>query len=91
MQPIDPSDNLCREKKNLSMNISAFHTVTYPLSTPLIVAYPRDNNLPGHISGPLFANFLQTQDGQYFLQQAGLVPLQAVPRNHTLSLSIWNR
>lgn len=84
MQPIDPSDNLCREKKNLLLNTSAFHTATYPLSTPLIVAYPRDNDLPGHISGQFFADFLQTQDGQYFLQQAGLVPLQAVPRNHTL-------
>ena len=91
MQPISPSDNLCREKKNLSLNISAFHTATYPLSMPLIVAYPRDNNLPGNVSGPLFAKFLKTQDGQYFLQQTGLVPLQAVPRNHTLSSFIWNR
>ena len=91
IQPISPSDNLCREKKNLLLDISAFHTATYPLSMPLIVAYPRDNNLPGNVSGPLFANFLKTQDGQYFLQQTGLVPLQAVPRNHTLSSSIWNR
>ena len=91
MQPISPSDNLCQEKKNLLLNISAFHKATYPLNMPLIVAYPRDNNLPGNVSGPLFANFLKTQDGQYFLQQTGLVPLQAVPKNHTLSSSIWNR
>ena len=91
MQPISPSDNLCLEKPNIKPNISAFHTATYPLSTPLIVAYPRDNNLPGNVSGPLFANFLQTQDGQYLLQQAGLVPLQAVPKNYTLFLSTRNR
>lgn len=90
MQPISPSDNLCLEKKPL-LNISAFHTATYPLSTPLIIAYPRDNNLPGNVSGPLFANFLKTQDGQYLLQQAGLVPLQAAPKNYTLSSSILNR
>lgn len=90
MQPISPSDNLCREKKPL-LNISAFHTATYPLSTPLIIAYPRDNNLPGNVSGPLFANFLKTQDGQYLLQQAGLVPLQTPPKNHTLSSAILNR
>ncbi|MBH8572107.1 substrate-binding domain-containing protein [Nostocaceae cyanobacterium CENA369] len=90
MQPISPSDNLCLEKKPLP-NISAFHTATYPLSTSLIIAYPRDNNLPGHVSGPLFANFLKTQDGQYLLQQAGLVPLQAAPKNYTLSSSIRNR
>jgi hypothetical protein len=90
MQPISPSDNLCLEKKPLP-NISAFHTATYLLSTPLIIAYPRDNNLPGHISGPLFANFLKTQDGQYLLQQAGLVPLQAAPKNYILSSSKRNR
>ncbi|MDZ8221752.1 substrate-binding domain-containing protein [Nostoc sp. ChiVER01] len=90
MQPISPSDNLCLEKKPL-LNISAFHTATYPLSTPLIIAYPRDNNLPGNVSGPLFANFLKTQDGQYLLQQAGLVPLQTPPKNYTLSSSILNR
>ncbi|MEH2258108.1 substrate-binding domain-containing protein [Nostoc sp.] len=90
MQPISPSDNLCLEKKPL-LNISAFHTATYPLSVPLIIAYPRDNNLPGNVSGPLFANFLKTQDGQYLLQQAGLVPLQTAPKNYTLSPSILNR
>ena len=90
MQSISPSDNLCLEKKPLP-NISAFHTATYPLSAPLIIAYPRDNNLPGHISGPLFANFLKTKDGQYLLQQAGLVPLQTVPKDYTLSSSILNR
>lgn len=90
MQPISPSDNLCLEKKPL-LNISAFHTATYPLSVPLIIAYPRDNNLPGNVSGPLFANFLKTQDGQYLLQQAGLVPLQTAPKNYTLSSAILNR
>ncbi|MEH2364209.1 substrate-binding domain-containing protein [Nostoc sp.] len=90
MQAISPSDNLCLEKKPL-LNISAFHTATYPLSTPLIIAYPRDNNLPGNASGPLFANFLKTQDGQYLLQQAGLVPLQTPPKNYTLSSAILNR
>ena len=90
MQPISPSDNLCLEKKPL-LNISAFHTATYPLSAPLIIAYPRDNNLPGNVSGPLFANFLKTQDGQYLLQQAGLVPLQTPPKNYTLSSAILNR
>ncbi len=89
MQPIFPGDNLCLEKKPLP-NISAFHTATYPLSAPLIIAYPRDNNLPGHRSGLLFANFLKTQDGQYLLQQAGLVPLQTAPKNYTLSSSILN-
>jgi serine/threonine protein kinase len=90
MQPISPADNRCLEKKPLP-NIAAFLSATYPLSAPLIIAYPRDNNLPGHRSGPLFANFLKTQDGQYLLQQTGLVPLQTVPKNYTLSPSILNR
>ncbi|RUT01468.1 serine/threonine protein kinase [Dulcicalothrix desertica PCC 7102] len=91
MQPISPSDNLCLEKNSLRINASAFHTATYPLSAPLVIAYPKDNNLPGHTSGPLFANFLKTQDGQYLLQEAGLVPLQTPPKNYTLSSSIMNR
>ena len=91
MQPISPSDNLCLEKPNIKPNISAFHTATYPLSTPLVVAYPRDNNLPGNVSGSLFANFLKTQDGQYLLQQVGLVPLQTIPKNYTSSSFSRNR
>lgn len=90
MQPISPADNLCLQKKPLP-NISAFQAATYPLSAPLIIAYPRDNNLPGHISGPSFANFLKTQDGQYLLQQAGLVPLQTAPKDYTLSSTLLNR
>ena len=91
MQPISPSDNLCIEKPNIKPDTSAFHAARYPLSTRLVVAYPRDNNLPGNVSGPLFANFLKTQDGQYLLQQAGLVPLQAVPKDYTLSSSTRDR
>ena len=91
MQSISPSDNLCLEKPNIKPDMSAFHTASYPLSTPLVVAYPRDNNLPGNISGPLLADFLKTQDGQYLLQQTGIVPLQAIPKNYTLSSSTRNR
>jgi ABC-type phosphate transport system substrate-binding protein len=90
MQPISPSDNLCLQKKPLP-NGSAFHTATYLLSMPLMLAYPRDNSLPGYTSGPLFAKFLKTQDGQYLLQQAGLVPLQTAPKNYQLSSSFVNR
>jgi hypothetical protein len=87
LTPISTTDNLCLQKKPLP-NTSAFQTAKYPLQMPLIVAYPRDNNLPGYLSGPLFAKFLQTQDGQYLLQQAGLVPLQPTPEAHQLSQSI---
>lgn len=90
LQPISPADNLCREKKPL-LDISAFSKAKYPLGAPVVVAYPLDNNLPGHQSGPLFAQFLKTQDGQYLLQQAGIVPLQPIPKNHPLSPSIFNR
>jgi ABC-type phosphate transport system substrate-binding protein len=87
LKSISPSDNLCLGKKPLP-DISAFYTARYPLSMPVVVAYPLDNNLPGHRSGPLFAKFLKTQDGQYLLQQAGVVPLQTIPKNHPLSSSI---
>lgn len=90
LNPISFTDNLCREKKPLP-NLPAFQQKTYPLSLPLVIAYPRDNNLPGHQSGPLFAKFLKTQDGQYLLQQTGLVPLQPTPKSHRLSSNLLNR
>ncbi|PZD70865.1 hypothetical protein C1752_08859 [Acaryochloris thomasi RCC1774] len=90
VKSISPTDNLCLEKKPLP-NLSVFQSGQYPLNMPLIVAYPLDNNLPGHNSGPLFAKFLKTQDGQYLLQQAGLVPLQSTPKTHQLSQPIVNR
>jgi serine/threonine protein kinase len=80
LQPVSPSDNLCFEKKPLP-NLSAFTTAQYFLGVPLVVAYPRDNNLPGHRSGPLFAKLLKTQEGQKLLQQVGLVPLQTTPQS----------
>jgi serine/threonine protein kinase len=90
LQPISWSDNLCLGKTPLP-NVSAFQTAKYLLSAPLIIAYPLANNLPGHQSAPLFARFLKTQDGQYLLQQAGLVPLQPTPKNHALAQSMFNR
>ncbi len=90
LQPISPADNLCLGKKPLP-DIAAFQTAKYSLSSPVAVAYPLDNNLPGHQSGQIFAQFLKTQDGQYLLQQAGIVPLQPAPKNHQLSPSIFKR
>lgn len=85
--PITPSDNLCLEKKHFP-NVEAYRKQTYPLGFPLAIVYPIDNSLPGFKSGPMFADLLQTGDGQYLLQQTGLVPLQSIPRDYKPSESL---
>lgn len=85
--PITTSDDLCREKKPLP-NVEAYRNQTYPLGFPLAIVYPNDNSLTGFKSGPMFADLLTTRDGQYLLQQTGLVPLQPIPRDYQPSESL---
>ncbi len=85
--PITPKDNLCLEKKPFP-NVQAYVNGAYPLGFPLAIAYPNDNSLPGFKSGPMFTDLLKTRDGQYLLQQTGLVPLQPIPREYKPSESL---
>ncbi|MDZ4877523.1 MAG: hypothetical protein CLLPBCKN_006958 [Chroococcidiopsis cubana SAG 39.79] len=85
--PITPASDRCR-KTEFSPNIDAFRDRTYPLGFPLAIVYPNDNSLPGFKSGPMFADLLKTRDGQYLLQQNGLVPLQSIPRDYKPSESL---
>lgn len=87
--PITPNDSLCLEKKPIP-NVQAYINGAYPLRFPLAIAYPNDNSLPGFRSGPMFADLLKTRDGQYLLQQTGLVPLQPIPREYKPSESLLN-
>ena len=87
--PITPNDSLCLEKNPLP-NVQAYIDGSYPLRFPLVIAYPNDNSLPGFKSGPMFADLLKTRDGQYLLQQTGLVPLQPIPREYKPSESLLN-
>ena len=87
--PITPNDSLCLEKNPLP-NVQAYIDGSYPLRFPLVIAYPNDNRLPGFKSGPMFADLLKTRDGQYLLQQTGLVPLQPIPREYKPSESLLN-
>lgn len=88
--PITQNDNLCLEKNSLLPNVQAYIDGAYPLSFPLAIAYPNDNSLTGFRSGPMFADLLKTRDGQYLLQQTGLVPLQPIPREYKPSKSLLN-
>ena len=78
---VKPTDDLCLAKKPLPY-VKAFVSGAYPLVSPVIVAYPKNNSLPGNKSAPRFAALLKTQEGQYLLQQAGLVPLQPIPSDY---------
>ncbi|OWY66001.1 hypothetical protein B7486_39005 [cyanobacterium TDX16] len=85
--PITPADNLCQEKKPFP-NVAAYRQRTYALGFPLAIVYPNDNSLPGFKSAPMFADLLKTRDGQFLLQQTGLVPLQSIPRDYQPSVSL---
>ncbi|MBD2308741.1 substrate-binding domain-containing protein [Chroococcidiopsis sp. FACHB-1243] len=85
--PITEDDNLCQEKKPFP-NVEAYRQRTYPLGFPLAIVYPNDNSLLGFKSAPMFADLLKTRDGQFLLQQTGLVPLQPIPRDYQPSASL---
>jgi ABC-type phosphate transport system substrate-binding protein len=85
-QPIDPeSVNLCDEKKDTYPKVSLFQNKAngYPLSYPLYVVYPNDNDrlLPGL----KFSELLLTRQGQCLLAKSGLVPLQPIPNQYLKS------
>ncbi|MBW4595358.1 MAG: substrate-binding domain-containing protein [Brasilonema angustatum HA4187-MV1] len=81
-QPIEPSDWLCarpdfdptRFKPNETPNYPL-----YPLGYPLYVVYPKDNTR--QLGGFIFAQLLQTLQGQCLLNKVGLVPLQPMPND----------
>ena len=90
LKPITPEDNRCNDEKQPFPDVSAFQSGSYLLSVPLIVAYPKDNSQPGYQSGPIFAELLKTEYGQYLLQQAGLVPLQPIPMDYQPAAAFAN-
>lgn len=73
-RPIEPTTDLCRNKGSYRPEVEQFKTQRYPLAYSLAVVYPRDNSRPP--AGEKFADMLRTQEGQWLLQQTGLVPLE---------------
>ncbi|MBD2440764.1 substrate-binding domain-containing protein [Nostoc sp. FACHB-110] len=70
---INPNTDLCDDKGSYQPDIQVFKTGSYPLSYPLVVLYPGDNNRPP--IGQKFADMLRTAEVQQLLEKAGLVPL----------------
>ena len=74
--PIKPTTDLCDRKGQYQPDIAAFQSGDYPLAYSVVVVYPQDNSrLP---IGQKFAELMQTDEGQYLLSEAGLVPLRPV-------------
>jgi len=74
--PIEPTTDLCDRKGQYQPNIEAFRQGSYPLAYSIVVVYPQDNSrLP---IGQKFAELMQTDEGQYLLSEAGLVPLRSL-------------
>ena len=72
-QAIDINLDLCKAKGNYQPNSVVFQQQTYPLTYPLKVIYPLDNNLPP--AGQKFAEILKTQEIQTAMAKTGLIPL----------------
>ncbi len=73
-QPIDITLDLCKAKGSYEPNTDVFQSREYPLAFPLMVVYPRNNNLPP--AGRKFAEILNTKEVQQMIAKTGLVPAQ---------------
>lgn len=75
---VTPSNHSCGKDNYLDTN--TFRKGSYPLGYPLYVVYPRNNKL--NSVGSLFADMLNTRQGQCLLNEVGLAPLQPMPVNY---------
>jgi hypothetical protein len=73
-QPIHPDVDLCRTKGVYRVDPATLSQSAYPLAYPLAVVYRRDNRLPP--IGPKFAEMMLTEEGQAYLGQVHLSPMQ---------------
>ena len=73
-KPISPRTDLCNDKGGYWQNVEAFKTGQYPLGYSLVAVYPK--NKERSKVGKKFAEMLSTDEGQYLLREAGLVPLR---------------
>lgn len=73
-EPITPRIDLCNDKGGYILDASEFNSQKYPLSQKLVVIYPEDEKRSQ--AGRKFAKLLKTKESQYFLEEAGIVPLQ---------------
>lgn len=76
-QPITPKIDLCNDKGGYAPNEEAFNTQEYPLSYRLVVIYPKGEKRS--TVGKQFAKLLKTEESQYLLQEAGIIPLEEKP------------
>ena len=74
---ISPTTDLCNDKGGYWQNVEAFKTGKYPLGYNLVVVYPK--NKERSAAGEKFVELLRTDEGQYLLREAGLVPLRKLP------------
>lgn len=75
---INPRTDLCNDKGSYHPNIEVFTEKKYPLGYEITVVYPKSS--PGssasNLVGQKFAEMMQTNEGQYLLNEAGLVPIR---------------
>jgi hypothetical protein len=71
---ITPQTDLCR-KGSYRANINALRDASYPLGYSITVVYPKDSD---DNTGKMFAEMLQSDEGQSLLRGTGLVPVREI-------------
>ncbi|MBD2692103.1 substrate-binding domain-containing protein [Anabaena catenula] len=73
---INPKTDLCNDKGSYRPNIDVFEKNKYPLGYEITVIYPKPPETSTVIPvGEKFAEILLTDEGQYLIREAGLVPI----------------
>ncbi len=72
-QEIQPETNLCNRKGAYGPESKRFQEGQYPLSYPIMVVYPRNNQRSA--IAKKFIELMRTIEGQQLLQAAGLIPV----------------
>jgi hypothetical protein len=75
---INPKTDLCNDKGSYHPNIEVFTENKYPLGYEITVVYPKSfpESSASNLVGQKFAEMMQTNEGQYLLSEAGLVPVR---------------
>lgn len=71
---ITPKIDLCNDKGGYAPNQDVFNTQKYPLGYKLVVIYPKDKKRSA--AGKQFAKLLKTEESQYLLEEAGIIPIK---------------
>ncbi|MGB3191255.1 MAG: hypothetical protein WBB43_17760 [Limnoraphis sp.] len=76
---ITPETDLCMDKGSYKPNPKVFEQGDYPLGYAIAVIYKKEGGKDS--AGQVFYNIMKTDEGQYLLHSAGLIPIRELKQN----------